>query len=115
MLYANFNTFWAGENIQVMRQLALDGEIDLKELNRVMGAVLRRHAARLAKWKLDDTVGLFKYLALYFERRGPRSGPEFAEVAEAMMVTIDRINAWIDAMIPWSQLDRKVTPNRLPA
>ena len=24
VLYANFNTFWMGENIQVVRQLALD-------------------------------------------------------------------------------------------
>ena len=112
--YANFNTFWAGENIQVMRALALDGEVKLPELNRVTAAVLRRHAARLAKWKLAETVALFEELARFFERQGPKTRAEFVEVAEATMVAIDRINAWIDAMIPWSLLDRKLKPNRPP-
>lgn len=114
VFYANFNTFWAGENLQVMRQLALGGKSDLGELSRITAALLRRHAARLAKWKLSETVALIEELARYFERRGPKNRREFADVAESAMITIDRVNAWIDAMIPWSQLDRKLQPVRPP-
>lgn len=113
--YANFNTFWAGENIQVMRALALERGVKLSELNKVTAAILRRHAARLAKWNLKKTVALFEELARYFERQGPKNAAEFVEVTEAALVAIDRINAWIDAMIPWSQLDKKLKANKPPA
>ena len=104
-----------GENIQVMRALALERGVKLSELNKVTAAILRRHAARLAKWNLKKTVALFEELARYFERQGPKNAAEFVEVTEAALVAIDRINAWIDAMIPWSQLDKRLKVNKPPA
>ncbi|MFQ5784919.1 MAG: hypothetical protein ACE5H8_08850 [Alphaproteobacteria bacterium] len=110
MLYANFNTFWLGENVQVLRQLALDKALPSRALNRMAAALLARHAARLAKWKLHATVRLLHRLVAYFEGEGAKTHREFVAVAEALMMAGDRINAWIDAAIPWSQLDAKVRP-----
>ncbi|HIM46548.1 MAG: hypothetical protein CFH39_00491 [Alphaproteobacteria bacterium MarineAlpha10_Bin2] len=114
VFYANFNTFWLGENIQVVRQLALDGDMDVKELNRMAAALLNRHAGRLAKWKLINTVKLVKELAAYFAGNGPRSHAQIVAVTEATMLAMDRVNTWIDAMIPWSDLDAKLKLNRAP-
>ena len=114
VFYANFNTFWLGENIQVVRQLALDGDMDVKELNRMAAALLNRHAGRLAKWKLTNTVKLVKALAAYFAANGPRSHAQIVAVSEATMLAMDRVNTWIDAMIPWSDLDAKLKLNRAP-
>ena len=108
VLYANFNTFWLGENIQVVRQLALDKALPAAALNTMAAALLNRHAGRLAKWKLTNTVKLVRDLAAYFEAGGARNHDEVVQVCEAAMVAFDRINAWIDAMIPWSHFDKKV-------
>ena len=108
VLYANFNTFWMGENIQVVRQLALEKALPAAALNRMAAALLERHAGRLAKWKLANTVKLVRELAAYFEAGGARNHAEVVQVCEAAMVAFDRINAWIDAMIPWAHFDRKV-------
>jgi|AP82_1055514.scaffolds.fasta_scaffold223255_1 hypothetical protein len=112
VFYANFNTFWLGENIQVVRQLALDGDMDVKELNRMAAALLNRHAGRLAKWKLTNTVKLVKELAGFFEGNGPRSHGQVVMVCEGTMLAMDRLNTWIDAMIPWSDLDAKLKLNK---
>lgn len=112
VFYANFNTFWLGENIQVVRQLALDGDIDVKALNRMAASLLTRHAGRLAKWKLTSTVKLVKELAGFFAGNGPRSHAQIVAVCEATMLAMDRVNTWIDAMIPWSDLDTKLKLNR---
>ncbi len=112
VFYANFNTFWLGENIQVVRQLALDGDMDVKELNHMAAALLNRHAGRLAKWKLTNTVKLVKELAAYFEGNGARNHAQIVAVCEGTMLAMDRVNTWIDAMIPWSDLDAKLKLNK---
>jgi hypothetical protein len=108
VLYANFNTFWMGENIQVVRQLALDKSLPPAALNQMAAALLNRHAGRLAKWKLTNTVKLVRELAAYFEAGGAKNHGEVVQVCEAAMVAFDRINTWIDAMIPWAHFDKKV-------
>ncbi len=109
VLYANFNTFWLGEHLQVMRQLARERQVPVAQLNRLAAAALVRHADRLSKWRLARTVRMLRTLATYFETEGARTHAEFVAVAEALMLAVDRINAWIDAAIPWSALDEKVT------
>jgi hypothetical protein len=86
----------------------------LAELNRVAGALIARHAARLGKWKMTNTVKLMGELVDYFESGGAQSHKEFVALAEAIMLAIDRINTWIDGMLPWSQLDRRVKLNPAP-
>lgn len=114
VFYANFDTFWLGENIQVLRQLALEGEMPVAELNRAAAALVARHAARLGKWRMANTVRLMKRIVGYFEGGGARSHKEFVAVAEAIMIAIDRINTWIDFMLPWAELDRRLKLNPAP-
>ncbi len=108
VLYANFNTFWLGESIQVVRQLALDKALPPSALNTMAAALLNRHAGRLAKWKLTNTVKLVRDLADYFEAGGAKSHGDVVRVCEAAMLAMDRVNTWIDGMIPWSHFDKKV-------
>jgi hypothetical protein len=108
VIYANFDTFWLGENIQVLRLLALEGKAPVAELNRVAAALVTRHMIRLGKWKMANTVRLMKEIVGYFEGGGARSHQEFVAVAGAIMLAIDRINTWIDAAIPWSRLDKRL-------
>ena len=110
MFYANFNTFWMGENVQVLRQLGLDRALPVRALNTMAAALLARHAARLAKWNMTDTVKLAKRLIRFFEGEGAKSHKEFVRICEAIMLASDRMNAWIDAALPWSLLDRKLKP-----
>jgi tellurite resistance-related uncharacterized protein len=114
VFYANFDSFWLGENVQVLRNLARAGDMPVAELNRVAAALIARHAARLGKWKMANTVKLMKEIVAYFEAGGARSHEEFVTVAEAIMVAIDRVNTWIDGALPWSQLDRRLKLNPPP-
>jgi hypothetical protein len=41
-------------------------------------------------------------------------GKKVVAVAESTMLAMDRVNCWIDAMIPWSGLDVKLKLNRAP-
>jgi hypothetical protein len=105
VFYANFDLFWAGENLQVCRILAQQQAIPLKALCVALGALLERHAARLAKWKMEDTVSLLRGLSLFFKQAQPGNYEEFIAVVEAAMVALDRVQSWIDGMLPWSHLD----------
>ena len=110
MFYANFNTFWMGENVQVLRQLALDRALPVRALNTIAAALLARHAARLAKWNMTDMVKLARRLIRFFEGEGAGSHKEFVRVCEALMLASDRMNAWVDAALPWSLLDKRLKP-----
>ncbi len=114
VLYANFDTFWLGENIQVLRDLARAGDMTVAVLNRTAAALVTRHAARLGKWKMVDTVKLLNQIVRYFESGGATSHQAFVKVAHAIMIALDRINTWIDALIPWAALDRKLKLNPAP-
>ena len=94
VIYANFDTFWLGENIQVLRLLALEGKTPVAELNRVAAALVTRHMIRLGKWKMANTVRLMKEIVGYFEAGGARSYAEFVAVAEAIMLAIDLGMNW---------------------
>lgn len=108
VFYANFNTFWLGENVQVHRLLAMEKNVSVSYLNQALAAILLRHAGRLAKWNLLNSVDILEYLAGYFNGQGAKSYEEFIQVTESILVVIDRINSWIDAMIPWNDLDTKL-------
>ena len=63
VLYCNFDLFWAGEQLQVVRQAALDGDLRLPELCSVTAMMLERTAARTAKWEMPETVALLRRAA----------------------------------------------------
>ncbi|MDA0228577.1 MAG: hypothetical protein O3B21_00150 [Proteobacteria bacterium] len=86
--------------------------MDVKALNRMASALLTRHSGRLAKWKLTNTAKLVNDLADYFAANGAKNHAQIVAATESTMLAIDRVNTWIDAMIPWSDLDAKLKLNR---
>jgi hypothetical protein len=108
VLYCNFDLFWAGEQLQVCRQAALSGDLRLPELTEVSALLLDRIAARTAKWEMAETVALIHRAAEVLREWRPDTAEEFAVVIEHLLMAIDRIQAAIDAIIPWNELDRGV-------
>ncbi len=106
--YANFNLFWAGENLQVCRLLVQSGTLPVAAVSQMVAALLERHAARLEKWEMSETVALERMLIQYFRGAGPASAEEFLAVVEHAMIALDRVQSWIDGLLPWSDLDARV-------
>jgi hypothetical protein len=108
VLYCNFDLFWAGEQLQVCRQAALDGDLRLPELSEVSALLLERIAARTAKWEMTETVALLRRAADVLREWRPDTAREFAVVIEHLMMAIDRVQAAGDAIVPWNELDASV-------
>ncbi|MBI3978004.1 MAG: DUF3830 family protein [Chloroflexi bacterium] len=113
VFYANFDLFWAGENLQTCREVAGRGDVALADLNRMTGALLDRTRRRLAHWEMPDTCALLADSAGYFTSGGPATTEEYLSITADLLVTLDRVQSWIDAMIPWAKLDRALSPAAL--
>lgn len=109
VLYCNFDLFWAGEQLQVCREAALARELRPSDLARAAGLLLERAAARMAKWEMEETVGLLRKAVGLLATWQPETPQELVAVLEQLTIAIDRIQAAIDAIIPWSELDRSLT------
>lgn len=110
--YANFNLFWAGESMQVCRQQVKDGILPVQVVSAMLAGLLERHAARLEKWSMTETVALERMLVHYFKSNGPASSEEFLAVVEHAMIALDRVQSWIDGLLPWSELDARLALRR---
>ena len=77
VLYCNFDLFWAGEQLQVVRQAALDGDLRLPELCSVTAMLLERTAARTAKWEMPETVQLLRRAASILAEWRPDTSREY--------------------------------------
>ncbi len=110
--YANFNLFWAGENLQVCRQLVKEGVLPVQVVCQTVAGLLERHAARLEKWSMTETVALERMLAQYFKGKGPASSEEFLAVLEHTLIALDRVQSWIDGLLPWNELDARLSLRR---
>lgn len=108
VFYANANLFWSGENIQVARELAKNGALDIGQLNAHLAATLTRHAARLSKWEFAETITLLKDVISFLEQGGARDTRSFTYLCEQLLIALDRVQSWVDRMIPWNDLDRGV-------
>jgi hypothetical protein len=114
VLYCNFDLFWAGEQLQVCRQAALEGDLRLPELTEVSALLLDRIAARTAKWEMAETVALIRRAAEVLREWRPDTAQEFAVVIEHLMMAIDRIQSAVDTIIPWNELDQGVRLRTAP-
>ena len=109
--YANFNLFWIGESLQVCRQQVKDGTLLVPVVSTMLAGLLERHAARLEKWSMTETVTLERMLARYFKDKGAASTEEFLTVVEHTMIALDRMQSWIDGLLPWNDLDARLALN----
>ncbi len=105
IFYACFNLFWLGEETQALRDKAKAGAYPVAVLNDLLGTLCARHSGRLSKWYLVDSLELLGDVQRFLEGPGCASHDEFRRLTESLLVAIDRIQAWVDRMIPWHTLD----------
>jgi hypothetical protein len=108
VLYANFNLFWLGENVQTIRDKARAGRIPVEHLNEMLAAACNRSAIRLSKWHLLDAIVLLVDVASYLKQAGPASYAELKLLTEHLLISIDRVQAWVDRMVPWHTMDQRL-------
>ena len=89
-----------------------DGILPVQVVSTMLAGLLERHAARLEKWSMTETVELERMLAHYFKSKGPASSEEFLAVVEHAMIALDRVQSWIDGLLPWSELDARLALRR---
>jgi hypothetical protein len=105
VLYANFNLFWLGESLQTLRDKARAGTIPIEALNEMLAAACLRSAIRLSKWKLLDVIFLLSDVVGFAQRTGCRDHAEMKQLIEHLLLAVDRVQAWVDRMIPWHRMD----------
>lgn len=117
VLYANFDLFWAGENLQVCRALAQTGRVPARQIGKTTAALLRRAASRLGKWGFADTVAVIEAVAADLE--APSGAAARAATLHAAIdcaqLYLDRVQSWVDAAIPWTEMDRSLSLLVAPA
>ncbi len=105
IVYANFNLFWLGENVQTIRDKARAGKIPVEHLNEMLAAVCLRSAVRLSKWHLLDVIVLLSDVVGFCEKDGARSHAELKTLTEHLLIAVDRVQTWVDRMVPWHRMD----------
>jgi hypothetical protein len=108
IFYACFNLFWLGEETQTLRDKAKAGSVPVAVLNDLLATLCARHALRLSKWYLVDSLELLGDVERFLTGPGCASHDEFRRLTESLLLAIDRIQAWVDRMIPWHTLDAKL-------
>jgi hypothetical protein len=87
--YANFNVCWDGEILQDSRQMVKDGTIPVPAARLFVAGLLERHANRLGKWSMTETVSLERVLVQYFKGVGLTTTEEFLTVVEQTIIALD--------------------------
>ena len=108
IMYANFNLFWLGENLQTVRDEARAGTIPVEYLNEMLAAACLRSAVRLSKWHLLDVIVLLSDVVAFARKIGCRDGAEMKELIEHLLIAVDRVQCWVDRMIPWHHMDAQL-------
>ena len=73
----------------------------------MMAELLLRHAGRLEKWEMAESCEFLIRLANLFSSQ-VSSYEEYLSGVEQALIAINRLQSWVDAVIPWSQLDSKL-------
>ncbi|MCL5959874.1 MAG: DUF3830 family protein [Chloroflexi bacterium] len=115
MLYANFDLFWAGENLQVCREMAKNRSLPLDSLNKMAGALLRRASGRLRllqKWSVSNTPEAIDDVAAFLDGEGVSNYADFITLMEYVILATGRMANWVDRAIPWADLDASLALHR---
>lgn len=51
-------------------------------------------------------------LVQYFRENGSTNSEEFLAVVEDAMIALDRVQSWIDGLLPWNELDARLALHR---
>ena len=110
VLYACFNLFWLGEELQVARQLARDQSLPLASIQKILASLLLRHAGRLEKWDMIESTEFLRRLSDLFLHE-VRSLETCLSVIDQVLVAVDRLQSWVDTLVPWARLDSRLLRN----
>lgn len=109
VLYCNFDLFWVGEQLQVIRAAAMDAELELAHLRIICALLLQRSAARMRHWQMEETVGLLLRVADSLRVSDGWEFEGFLALIERLMVAVGRVQSAVDGLIPWETLDEKLS------
>ncbi|MBI2238348.1 MAG: hypothetical protein HYU54_07485, partial [Actinobacteria bacterium] len=109
IVYANFNLFWLGENLQTIRDRAR-GTLSIATLNEMLSAACLRSAIRLSKWHLLDIIFLLSDVVGFADKVGCRDHAEMKALVEHLLLAVDRVQTWVDRTIPWHRMDAVMEP-----
>jgi len=103
MVYANFDAYGLAGVLYLLREMSAADDIDLATMARVCRAVAERAGRRLETWGFAaegaTIASVLPALA------GARDAQSLRAVLDELIVFLDRIHVWVDASIPWADLD----------
>ena len=83
--------------------MSVTDDIDIATMARVSAAVAGRAGGRLETWGF--TAEAATVASVLPALTGARDAPSLQAVLDELIVFLDRIHAWVDASIPWADLD----------
>lgn len=105
VLYANFDLFWIVENLLVFRDLAGDQSLSPRQTAVTMAAMLRRTESRLAHWGFSDACALLLSVSDELDESPRPTRRRLTALIDGLVLYTDRLQAWVDGMLPWGDMD----------
>ena len=106
VLYANFDLFWAVESLHVCRSLAGGDRLTGPQAGHVAGSIVRQVRSRLAHWGFPRACGVLDDAASALESAPSRQ--QVRALVEGALLYAGRLQSWVDAIVPWADLDDSV-------
>ena len=103
MVYANFDAYGLAGVLYLLREMSGADDIDLATMARVCRAVAERAGRRLETWGFAAEAATIASVLPALS--GARDAQSLRAVVDDLIVFLDRIHAWIDASVPWADLD----------
>lgn len=103
MVYANFDAYGLAGVLYLLREMSVTDDIDIATMARVSGAVAERAGGRLETWGFAAEAATVA--SVLPALTGARDAQSLQAVLDELIVFLDRIHAWVDASIPWADLD----------
>ena len=103
MVYANFDAYGLAGVLYLLREMSVTDDIDIATMARVSGTVAGWAGGRLETWGFAAEAATVA--AVLPALTGARDAQSLQAVLDELIVFLDRIHVWVDASIPWADLD----------
>lgn len=110
VIFCNLILLWSGQTLGLQRALALTGDVSLEAATTVIAAEVRQVADWLNHWHMSDTCAFLRRIADDLVSDPPATPEALAETIAELSIATNRVQNWIDAFVPWAQLDRLLPP-----
>lgn len=106
VLYANFDLFWGVENLHVCRNLTTGGRLTGPQAGHVAASMVRQVRSRLAHWGFPRACAVLDDASTALN--SARSRGQVLALVEGTLLYVSRLQSWVDAIVPWADLDDSV-------